>query len=178
MKKLSLLLLYGFIFAQDPNVELCVAFGCEDCGGCSSSYSIYVMNAKTAEKTPSWNLKDSVTCECGSWSKQSYSIKGLPGKAFPFLSFSSCSHLGNAGLRTIPMPQPPAMDLEASIGKQIFFANEFEQKKDVQAMYGKKIDLYWKTRFQCQGNRLDDTTLTYRINAIIIGECPKEFLKN
>lgn len=178
MKKLSLLLLYGFIFAQDPNVELCVAFGCEDCGGCSSSYSIYVMNAKIAEKTPSWNLKDSVTCECGSWSKQSYSIKGLPGKAFPFLSFSSCSHLGNAGLRTIPMPQPPAMDLEASIGKQIFFANEFEQKKDVQAMYGKKIDLYWKTHFRCQGDSLNDTTLTYKINAKIFGECSKIFLQN
>ena len=178
MKKIFALLFCSFIYAQDSNVELCVAFGCEDCGDCSSSYSVYVLNAKPAEKTPSWNLKDSVSCVCGSWSKPSYSITGLPGKAFPFLSFSSCSHLGSAGLRTISMPQPPAMDLKASVGKQIFFANEIEQKKEVQAMYGKKMDLYWKTRFQCQGNRLDDTTLTYRINAIIIGECPKEFLKN
>ena len=178
MRKLFALLFCGLIYAQVSNVELCVDFGCEKCGYCTNSYSVYVLNAKPAEKTPSWNLKDSVSCECGSWSKPSYSIKGLPGKAFPFLSFSSCSHLGSAGLRTIPMPQPPAMDLEASVGKQIFFANEIEQKKEVQAMYGKKMDLYWKTRFQCQGNRLDDTTLTYRINAIIIGECPKVFLKN
>lgn len=176
MKKISLLLLYGFIFAQESKVELCVAFDCEKCGDCSNSYSVYVMNAKSAEKSLSWNLKDSVSCECGSWSKPSYSIKGLPGKAFPFLSFSSCSHLGSAGLRTIPMPQHPTMDLEASVGKQIFFANEIDQRKDVQAMYGKKIDLYWKTHFRCQGDSLNDTILTYKINARIFGECPKDFL--
>jgi len=178
MKKLLPFLLYGFICAQDPNVELCVAFGCEDCSDCSSSYSVYVMKAKTVEKTPSWNLKDSVTCECASWTKASYSMNGLPGNAFTFFSFSSCSHLGSAKLRTIPMPQPPVMDLEASVGKQIFFANEIEQKKDVQAIYGKKIDLYWKTHFRCQGDSLNDTTLTYKINAKIFGECPKDFIKN
>ena len=62
MKKIFALLFCSFIYAQDSNVELCVAFGCEDCGDCSSSYSVYVLNAKPAEKTPSWNLKDSVSC--------------------------------------------------------------------------------------------------------------------
>lgn len=177
MKKIPILLICGSIYAQESNVELCVAFGCEECGDCSKSYSVYIANAKTIDKHPSWNLKDSAICECGSWTKPSYSINGFPGNAFPLLSFSTCFHIGDDGKRKIPMPQPPTIDLNASIGKQILFASELEQKKDVQALYGKYFDLYWKTRFQCEGDSLYDTTLTYKIEAKLVGECPKDFLK-
>ena len=178
MRKYLVLFFCGILYAQKPSVELCAAFGRDDCGDCSDTYSIYIAEAKPIEEHPVWNLKDSVSCKCGSWAKPLYTLHGLPGTALPALSFSSCSHIGSNEKRTISMPRPPTVALETFVGKQVHFAKNLASRNEVEAFYGKKVEAYWKTSFVCQGDSLNNTTLNYRIDAVLVGECSKDFLKS
>ena len=172
MYKFFILFFCGLIYAQEPYVELCVKFGNECYENCADTYAVHIKGVKASKEQPLWILKDSVSCDCGVWTSPTYTLRNLPGKSYPFFSMTSCSWI-NKKKEIGAIPEPPKVRLDSSIvGKQVFYAIDLKSKKDVEAYFGKSIELLWKTNFVCQGNSSNDTTLTYKIDALLVGECP------
>ena len=151
-----------YVCAFSAPVELCVAFECEDC------YSIRVLSVDSLEKKQ-WLLKDSVECECGLWLPPSFKIKNFSGESMSG-SGGSCVSVGENGGK-IKMPVVPQVILQK--GDAIYTVYKDKSKKEIVPKFKQKVDLYWETKFVCQGNPSNDKKLSQKIDAVLVGECPK-----
>lgn len=159
MKK-AVLFICSFVCAYSAPIELCASFECEDC------YSIHVLKADSLVKNQ-WVFKDSVECECGMWLSPSFVIKNLPGN---FLSGAGGGCVLIDGKRKkMKMPSMPQMILRQ--GDVVYTAYTDNAKKGISSKFKQTLDFYWKVRFECQGNSANDTTVLYKLDAILVGEC-------
>lgn len=162
MKK-SILFLCPFVCSFAAPVELCASFECENC------YSIRVQKIETLEKKQ-WSLKDSVACECGMWLSPSFEIKNLPGD---YLSGAGGGCVSVGGKRKI-MKMPPVPQMNIQQGDVIYRAYIENPRKKLSLKYQQSPDIYWKVRFVCQDNPLNDVILAQKIDAVLVGECSEK----
>lgn len=160
MKK-NIFFLCSFVCSFAAPVELCVSFECENC------YSIRVQKIETLEKKQ-WSLSDSVACECGMWLPPSFEIKNLPGNYLSGVGGGCVAF--EKKRKMMKMPSMPQMNIQQ--GDIVYTAYVDTPKEKILPQYKQNLDFYWKVHFVCQDNNSNDTTLTYKIDALLVGECP------
>jgi hypothetical protein len=70
------------------------------------------------------------------------------------------------------MKMPPMPQMNIQQGDIVYTAYVDTPKEKILPQYKQNLDFYWKVHFVCQGNSSNDTTLTYKIDALLVGECP------
>lgn len=161
MKRIILLLgFWGYVFSAP--IELCASFECDNC------YSIRIQKADSLEKKE-WLFKDTVQCECGMWLRPSFKVKNLPGDSWSG-GGGTCLPIGR-GLAKMMIPEGPQMNIQK--GEIVYTAYVDNSREKIFPKFKQDVELYWETKFVCQGNPSNDKKLSQKISAILVGECGK-----